>query len=158
MASVWSGPVANYWLARAFVLGASCKTRGLRSLISFLQPLNVSLYQRGAFLQDRNGDCCFDDDWACPPAFKADDNLQCRCLKRECHFRDCSEDHFPLSRCMIVDWQSDCKAVFLLFKASENCLSLELWLHSCGVRNYTVGLKRQNPLFGLDLATERSDV
>lgn len=111
------------------------------SLISCLQPLNVSLYQRGAFLKVRNGGCCFDDDWACPPVLEADDNLQYTCLERECHILDCSEDHFPLycsvdSR-MAVRRQG---SVTRLFKACEHCLSLELWLHSCGVRNYTVGL------------------
>lgn len=80
---MWSGPVANYWLTRAFVQGASCKTREVRSFISCLQPLNVSLYLSRAFQQDRNGGCCFDDDWACPLVLKADDNLECRCLHQK---------------------------------------------------------------------------
>lgn len=152
-ASVWSGPVANYWLAKAFVLGASCKTRGLRSLISCLQPLNVSLYQTGAFQSNRSGACSFDDDWVGPLYLDADDNLQCTCLERESHILDCAEDHFLLSQCMIVEWQSDFRTA-LLFQSEWALSQFRVWLHSCGVRNYTVGLKRQNPLFGLDLATE----
>lgn len=35
------------------------------------------------------------------------------------------------------------------FKVSEHCLSLELWFHSCGVRNYIFGLKWQT--YCLDL-------
>lgn len=98
------------------------QTRGLRSLISCLQPLNVSLYQRGAFLQDRNGGCCFDDDWVCPLVLETDDNLQCRCLEREWHALDCGWNHFSLSLCMIVEWQSDLRAT-LLFVQSKWVLS-----------------------------------
>ena len=145
----------------AFVLGASCKTGGLRSLISCLQYLNVSLYQRGAFLQDRDGGCCFDDDWACPPVLEADDNLRCMCLERECHALDCGEGHFPAviaAHDGRTAGQTSGQLCYSSSKVSEHCLSLELWFHSCGVRNYTVGLKRQNPLFGLDSATECSAV
>lgn len=144
---------------RAFVLGASCKARGPWSLISCLQPLNVSLYQTQALLLDRKGGCCFDDDWARPLFLKEDDNLQCRCLERGRHALDCGEDRFLLSQSVIVVWQSDLRAaVYTSIEASKHCLSLELWLHSCGVRNYTVGLRRRDPVFGLDLATECSEV
>lgn len=86
-------------LPRAFVLGASCRTRGLRSLISCLQHLNVSLYHRGAFLKvDRNGGCCFDDDWACPPVVEADDNLRHACLERECSLLIAVKNVSPLSQ------------------------------------------------------------
>lgn len=44
-------------------------------------------------------------------------------------------------------------SVTCLLSASEHGLSLELWLHSCGVRNDTVGLMAKNPLFGLELAS-----
>lgn len=145
-------------LREPFLLGVSCKKTGLRSLISCLLHLNVPLYQRGAFLKHRNGGCFFDDDWACPPLLETDDNLQCMCLGRECQTLDC---HLSLYL-SVYDRRigtSDFRTALLqcsFLKVSQYCLSLELCLHSCGVRNYTVGLKQQNPLFGLDLATECS--
>lgn len=43
--------------------------------------------------------------WACLLVLRADDNLLCRCLHRECHALDCGEDNFLSSQSLIAEWQ-----------------------------------------------------
>lgn len=50
---------------------------------------------------------------------ETDDNQKHRCLKRECHVLDCSEDDFLLSKSVIVERQSDFWAALRAFQSKQ---------------------------------------
>lgn len=85
---------------------------------------------------------CFDGDCSCPLVFEADDNLQHLYLQNAILL--IVARRFVGYRKTLSRDRSDVRpAIFPPSKPNGHCLSLEMWFHSCGVTNYTFGLKWQ---------------